>query len=1038
MLNDGTLVGTAKERTSPLFIDIEFYNSYSRHEVSVAALDDGGYVLATTGGRSSYVDFDLFKIRVNPDDSVYTISIGEVNNNIALDFPLSELPPSTSDTITVKNLSNLPVGTVITDGANNFTASGGDTTVDITGWDLANISLTPVNNFVGEFTLTLAVTVSNGMGSDDTFTHDVNVSVTSNNVGAVSDTDSVNSNTVTEDARIGTYVGINAQAIDIDGDTVSYSLIAVNDNFVINSVTGVVTTQVTPLTVGFESITLRATSSDMSVSDMSFTVNVTNSIGAGDNTNGIGALADSDLAKVNRIAADATAGDYAGITAFADDIDAGDTVSYRLSNDAAGRFVIDNSTGAVTKGAATLGNVGESHNINVIATSTDGSTSDLGFTIIVEVNGFTPFTGMPSHSKSFRASPFDLMQGGTQTLVAGSGPSRAIAQRELLTVSIMENTTKIITMADLGYGNTTNFTAAESLVFTRVEGGGKLEVAEGNNWIDVPLNQPVMAAIVLAEGLRFVPDLDETGNNGFATSGVGNAMDDYAQIDFTRFDDQGGFAESRLVIDVLAFIDPNVFLERTQQKVSVLGQSVQSFAVGALKNGSYVHAFAAFSDTQSVSNGLYLQRYSAQGEPVADVTNIATTFNQETTIGRPLIKARNDGGFDVIYYVSASNGSVIVQGYDAYGILTEPNKVILTNLSFRGASESLGFAYFPGASAQGFVVAYIGSGNRLLLNIYDENNNLVSDINGLAVSENTQGNEREVKVEMLNNAGEFVVHWSDDSSVYVRSFDKNGIAQTKDHLTITTATSSTKSDLAILDNKADGGNIAVVATLEPQNGLYINVVNEALELVSSFKVPASKNASTDVSISAIAGGGAWLAWQDNIDGKLGIYSQRMDEHGALLGYPALKAKGVEHDVAALTGGGVVMAYSELILAEVVSLQSRIGADGYVYSYAKGRVNEVLNLSLPLVQAQDHSDRVTGIELRDLPIGLLITDGRFGFTATKGDTTVQITNWDLATMTMTLANAVKGEFKLRLVATITASDGTVASFETWVEVIVEGQ
>jgi|GEM_PF-5021303 len=74
-----------------------------------------------------------------------------------------------------------------------------------------------------------------------------------------------------------------------------------------------------------------------------------------------------------------------GITAFASDGDASDSVTYSLSDDAGGRFAIDPSTGVVTVADASLLDyeTATSHGIEVTATSTDGSTSVQAFTVDV-------------------------------------------------------------------------------------------------------------------------------------------------------------------------------------------------------------------------------------------------------------------------------------------------------------------------------------------------------------------------------------------------------------------------------------------------------------------------------------------------------------------------------------------------------------------------------------------------------------------------------------------------------------------------------
>lgn len=102
--------------------------------------------------------------------------------------------------------------------------------------------------------------------------------------------------------------------------------------------------------------------------------------------------ADSD-ATVNAVAENAAAGTVVGVTAFASDADATNhTVSYSLTSNPGGLFAIDANTGAVTVASAIDREaVGASVDIEVTATSTDGSSAAKTFTIAINgLNDNTP------------------------------------------------------------------------------------------------------------------------------------------------------------------------------------------------------------------------------------------------------------------------------------------------------------------------------------------------------------------------------------------------------------------------------------------------------------------------------------------------------------------------------------------------------------------------------------------------------------------------------------------------------------------------
>ena len=184
-------------------------------------------------------------------------------------------------------------------------------------------------------------------------------------------------NQIAELAIAGTKVGITASASDPDaGDTVSYSI---DDTRFAIDANGVITRSNTG-TLDFETatsitLTVTATSSDLSTATKTSTLNILNS----PEPVAFNAPADTD-SDPNRIAQNAAAGTEVGITASARDPDAGSTVTYSL-NDA--RFVIDPTTGVITRsGTGTLNAQSEANiTLTVTATSSDGSIDTESFNL---------------------------------------------------------------------------------------------------------------------------------------------------------------------------------------------------------------------------------------------------------------------------------------------------------------------------------------------------------------------------------------------------------------------------------------------------------------------------------------------------------------------------------------------------------------------------------------------------------------------------------------------------------------------------------
>ena len=76
-------------------------------------------------------------------------------------------------------------------------------------------------------------------------------------------------------------------------------------------------------------------------------------------------------------------GTVVGVTAFADDTDGTDTVSYALDDDASGRFAIHATTGVVTVAGGINREAAGSYDITVRATSSDTTTTTRTFTITI-------------------------------------------------------------------------------------------------------------------------------------------------------------------------------------------------------------------------------------------------------------------------------------------------------------------------------------------------------------------------------------------------------------------------------------------------------------------------------------------------------------------------------------------------------------------------------------------------------------------------------------------------------------------------------
>ena len=219
--------------------------------------------------------------------------------------------------------------------------------------------------------ITVRATSADGSYTDQVFSIAIN-DVDEFDTGAVTDANGA-ANTVAENAAVGTTVGLTGLASDADATaTISYSL---DDNaggrFAIHATTGVVTVNAALdyETATSHSVTIRATSSDGSSSTQSFSIAVTDV-----NESGITAISDTDGAS-DYVLENAANGTTVGLTAFADDPDGTDTVSYSLDDNAGGRFAIHATTGVVTVASGINREAAGSYDITVRATSSEPTTT---------------------------------------------------------------------------------------------------------------------------------------------------------------------------------------------------------------------------------------------------------------------------------------------------------------------------------------------------------------------------------------------------------------------------------------------------------------------------------------------------------------------------------------------------------------------------------------------------------------------------------------------------------------------------------------
>ncbi|WP_374539336.1 VCBS domain-containing protein, partial [Chitinimonas taiwanensis] len=163
-------------------------------------------------------------LTVGPDASggYYPLTIRGVEDS---EIKLGAVSYSLSDTDGSEVLGallakNLLVGTVLSDGTNSFTATAGNTSVDIKSWNLSSLKLVPPSNFSGSYNLVLeGRSTESSTGAVATSTTSMAITVANVNDAPVASADA---GSVTEDS--GSYVvsgNVLGNDSDVDGDTLA-------------------------------------------------------------------------------------------------------------------------------------------------------------------------------------------------------------------------------------------------------------------------------------------------------------------------------------------------------------------------------------------------------------------------------------------------------------------------------------------------------------------------------------------------------------------------------------------------------------------------------------------------------------------------------------------------------------------------------------------------------------------------------------------------------------------------------------------------
>ena len=220
-------------------------STFSALTLPFAAISSGDLIIriletTSNGGSTDLLIDNVSLVASSADNSALGLS-GMEDQPIAVDLAVAD--SDDSDPLTIE-LSGIPSGVVLHDGASTLTSIG--EAIDVSGWNLDSLTLTPPANNHDDFTFTVKASSTDAMGTTTTTTRAIDVHIEAVNDAPVIEnmldtaiSAGTGSNQVQEHAMNGLLVG-KVSVFDADDlDTHSYALVDDADGrFTIDTNTG--------------------------------------------------------------------------------------------------------------------------------------------------------------------------------------------------------------------------------------------------------------------------------------------------------------------------------------------------------------------------------------------------------------------------------------------------------------------------------------------------------------------------------------------------------------------------------------------------------------------------------------------------------------------------------------------------------------------------------------------------------------------------------------------------------------------------------
>lgn len=374
----------------------------------------------------------------------------------------------------------------------------------------------------------------------------------------------------------------------------------------------------------------------------------------------------------------------------------------------------------------------------------------------------------------------------------------------------------------------------------------------------------------------------------------------------------------------------------------------------ALVGGGSVVVWSVYSGSTGYDS-VHYQVFDASGNAVTSPTAITNSLGHQQTDIRPTALA--DGGFVLMWsYLNWTNtplppqsGTQIWQRFDASGV-AQTGEIQVSPIP-NGAN--------PIWDANGGNVVELANGhlavlwagrmgswtNQIFMTLFDADGTPI----GSPVTVSNDSSHQTLENAVLLTNGNIAVAWRTDGSggaiedVHMRIMAPNGTAVISEQ---TVATTAPGSDSYPAIAALDGGGF-VVTWSSQQDGSGYGVYGQRYDasgtaVGSSFLVNTTTSGSQmEATVTGLADGGFFVAWQSDNSANPGIFGQRFDSQGNHVGTEMLvgAGNGTAPGITQMANGDIVATWSQ----NGQVMQSSILADGTLTcTLVAGTGNDTLN------------------------------------------------------------------------------------------------